>query len=281
MNRKQHPLVSIVLPVYNGEKYLETSIQSCIDQTLTDWELLIIDDGSVDRSAEIAKEYASKDARIHYYKNEKNLKLPGALNRGHSLAGGQFLTWTSDDNYYRPQALEKMVNQLKETGSSFVFTSFSEIDEEGEEISVYHAPDDYKNAIWCYNVVGACFLYRREVYETIGGYNPELFLCEDYDYWSRIFSAFETSYLDENLYGYRRHGGTLTATKKKGQYMATERMLTEVLHRNDKLTKIDRYYLYRGLHRSCSLHENWQDRYRYLIPMILYRIWHLAFYHKR
>lgn len=276
MNNHEHPLVSIVLPVYNGEKYLESSIQSCIDQTLTDWELIIIDDGSVDRSAQIAQQFAKMDNRIHYYKNEVNLKLPGALNRGHSLAKGTYLTWTSDDNYYRPQALEKMVAALTETDSSFVFTSFSEIDEEGKEISVYHAPEDYMHAVWCYNVVGACFLYSREIYETIGGYNPDMFLCEDYDYWIRIFSQFKTTYLDENLYAYRRHDKTLSSTRKKEVYAATEMMYTHALNNNKNMTMLDRYYLYRGLYRSCSLQESFGKRYRYLIPMILYRIWHVV-----
>ena len=70
MDKKNMPLVSIVLPVYNGEKYLEISIKSCLAQTYTNWELLIVDDGSTDRSAEIAKSYEEKDSRINYHKNE-------------------------------------------------------------------------------------------------------------------------------------------------------------------------------------------------------------------
>ena len=75
-------LISIVLPVYNGERYLRESIESVIAQTYTTWELLILDDCSTDRSAEIAKEYEKKDSRIHYYRNERNLRLPRNLNKG-------------------------------------------------------------------------------------------------------------------------------------------------------------------------------------------------------
>mgnify|MGYP003398469670 CR=1 FL=1 len=69
-------LVSIVLPVYNGEKYLEGSIKIVIAQTYYNWKLIIVDDGSTDNSSYIAQKYANCDKRIHYYKNEKNLKLP-------------------------------------------------------------------------------------------------------------------------------------------------------------------------------------------------------------
>lgn len=75
-------MISIVLPVYNGERYLKKSIESCLNQSYRNWELLIIDDGSTDRSAEIAKEYVQIDSRVHYYRNEHNLKLPKTLNRG-------------------------------------------------------------------------------------------------------------------------------------------------------------------------------------------------------
>ena len=81
-------LISVVLPVYNGEKYLRESIDSVIAQTYQNWELLIVDDCSTDSTALIAKEYAEKDSRIHYYLNEKNLRLPRNLNRGFSLAKG-------------------------------------------------------------------------------------------------------------------------------------------------------------------------------------------------
>ena len=105
-------LISIVLPIYNGEKYMKQSIDSVINQTYANWELLIVDDGSTDNTAAIAREYAEKDNRIKYYKNPQNMRLPKTLNRGFSLATGDYLTWTSDDNYYYPTALEKMYTTL-------------------------------------------------------------------------------------------------------------------------------------------------------------------------
>ena len=123
-------MISIVLPVYNGERYLKKSIESCLNQSYRNWELLIIDDGSTDRSAEIAKEYVQIDSRVHYYRNEHNLKLPKTLNRGFSLASGAYLTWTSDDNYYYENAFEKMVQALEKEKSDFVFAACSIINEQ-------------------------------------------------------------------------------------------------------------------------------------------------------
>ena len=88
MEQSMESLISIVLPIYNGEKYMRKSIDSVLAQTYANWELLIIDDGSTDNTAIIAQEYAAKDHRIRYYKNPENMRLPRTLNRGFSLAKG-------------------------------------------------------------------------------------------------------------------------------------------------------------------------------------------------
>ena len=274
------PQVSIILPVYNGEQFLRTSIESCQKQTFTNWELLIIDDGSKDKSAEIAKEYEKQDSRIHYYKNEVNLKLPKTLNRGFSLAKGAYLTWTSDDNYYYPNAIEKMVRVLEKTKSEFVFAKCAIINEKGVEISEISAPHDYKHVIWERNFIGACFMYTRKVYETIGEYNPNLFLCEDYDYWLRIFSQFPVSYIKEQLYAYRRHDKALSATHKIGQYEMVERVLLKNFKTKKDVVTLDKFYLYHGLHYSRSLKTSWKEKYRYYPKLLYYKVWHKLLWRK-
>ena len=267
-------MISVVLPVYNGEKFLEKSIESCLQQTYDNWELLIIDDGSTDNSAEIAKSYEKQDQRIHYYRNQQNLKLPKTLNRGFSLARGEYLTWTSDDNYYYRDAFEKMVRTIQKKHCDFVFASCSIIDEKDQKISKISAPSDYRHAIWDYDFVGACFLYTRKVYEVIGDYDPKLFLCEDYDYWLRIFASFEVFYLDEILYAYRWHDNALSVTHKEGQFEAMEKVLLKNFKNKQDPVTLDRFYLYRGLHRSRSLKKNLLDRYHYFPVLLCYKIWH-------
>ena len=86
------PKISIVLPTFNGERYLKSSIHSILSQTFPDWELIIVDDCSTDGTADIIKRYAQSDSRIRVIRNEKNQKLPGSLNIGFSVAKGEYLT---------------------------------------------------------------------------------------------------------------------------------------------------------------------------------------------
>lgn len=241
-------LVSIILPVYNGEDFLRESIDSVINQTYKNWELLILDDCSTDSTSIIAKEYETKDNRIRYIRNEKNLKLPGNLNKGFSLSKGNYLTWTSDDNKFRPMALEKMLGELINTSSDLVYASYQVIDEQGNNIQVIPADKKGKKHILGSNVVGACFMYTRRAYENTGDYNDELFWVEDFDYWQRMISMYEPAVIDEILYDYRWHSSSLTSTKKQSEY---GRRLEKMLTTNRRLYKnigIEaNYYYYKCL----------------------------------
>ena len=98
------PKISVVLPVYNGEAYLKDAIKSILNQTFQDFELIIVDDCSTDRTTEIVKRYVDCDSRIILIQNKVNLKLPESLNKGFSHATGDYWTWTSCDNLYMPDA---------------------------------------------------------------------------------------------------------------------------------------------------------------------------------
>ncbi len=209
------PLVSIVLPTYNGTRYLAQSIQSCIDQTYPHWELIIVDDASTDNTPEIIEYFKREDQRIKYVRHNANKKLPGALNTGFGITHGEFLTWTSDDNLYRPQALEFMLKFILETPNiGLVYTDYSTINEDGHLIRVHHTKEPYKLVYGC--IIGPCFLYRREVYEKVGSYADDLFYVEDYDYWLRTARHFGLAALHSDLYLYREHGNSLTAQKYTG-----------------------------------------------------------------
>lgn len=253
-------LVSIVLPVYNGAKYLRESIDSVVAQTYTNWELLIVDDCSTDETAEISKEYAQKDSRIKYFLNEVNLRLPKNLNKGFSLAGGEYLTWTSDDNIFKPQALEKMVEALEtDKEAQFVYASCRIIDDCGKEIEYIMVDNLGVKKIVGSNPVGACFLYTREVYETVGEYNHELVLVEDFDYWQRIFMKFKVAAITEILYYYRMHSDNLTNTMKKDQFnINLEKTILANVKGFGKLDFLQKYYYYMGLNK-CRVNVNSSD----------------------
>lgn len=208
------PKVSIVLPTYNGEKYLRESIESIIVQTFSNWELIIVDDCSTDSTPIIIEEYVGKDARIKSVRNEKNQKLPRSLNIGFKESIGDYLTWTSDDNLYRPNAIEVMSRYLDEHQDAYMVKAGMQLIDEKDNITKI-----YDNT-WCRylgigNNVGACFLYRRDVLDKIGEYDTNFFGVEDYEYWLRVEQNFGEIYrIDEILYQYRQHSESLTETKK-------------------------------------------------------------------
>lgn len=268
-------LISIVLPVYNGAKFLKESIDSIIAQTYTNWELLILDDCSTDETPEIALEYIKKDGRIKYYRNDVNLRLPNNLNKGFSLAKGDYLTWTSDDNRYRPMALQKMHDALcSEQNIDFVFASCQIIDELGSPIEYILSNPNYQEVIVGSNCVGACFLYTRRVYNKVGEYNHEYILVEDFDYWQRALAHFNARALDEILYDYRWHPNTLTSTMRKEQFNIN---LEKVLLKNSNLFgKLDfkqKYQLYNSLN-ACRKSINHKDN-PYFIKFKYYSFLHL------
>lgn len=208
--------VSIVLPCYNGAGFLAQSIDSVIDQTFTDWELIIVNDCSTDRSLEIMQNYASRDSRIRIINNEHNLKLPGALNRGFSEAMGKYLTWTSHDNRMAPTMLKEFVNYLDNNPDKGLVTAcyaaFSLTT--GEQLYEVHHPDPQLH-LPLFNCVCYAFMYRREVLDTVGDYDTTLFLVEDYDYWVRIWQKYPVGKIYKVLYHTGVGEDTLTLSRKK------------------------------------------------------------------
>ncbi len=204
--------VSIILPTYNGAKYLQQSIDSCLNQTYKNIELIIVDDGSMDGTPDIIMSY--QDERMKCIRHKKNKGLSYALNAGFKKATGEYLTWTSDDNYYAENALEIMVALLQTNRKiAFVYSNFYIINDVNKLLQTVNVLPS-KN-LKEYNCIGPCFLYRRKIYEVIGGYNPDFFLAEDYEYWIRIFKRFRMQKLEEFLYWHRLHSRSLT-----GQYAA-------------------------------------------------------------
>jgi len=199
--------VSIVLPTCNGAKYIKESIDSCLNQTHKNIELIIVDNGSADDTPKIIAGYT--DNRIKYVRENRRLGLANALNKGFSLTSGEYLTWTSDDNYYTPNAIESMLNFLNSHPEiAFVYSNFFYLDEQGNAIKP-KGERTPQELIKC-NCVGPCFLYRREVYSNIGNYNPAVKLAEDYDYWLRIYKRFKVASIDDFLYYYRIHPDSLS-----------------------------------------------------------------------
>lgn len=216
----EQPLVSIILPTYNGSRYLREAIESCLAQTYRRWELIVVDDCSTDTTPAIIAEYAARDPRIRSIRHPKNMKLPTALNTGHAAAKGVYLIWTSDDNRFRPNAIEELTNFLEQNSAvGLVYADCVIIDEYGQYVQDY--PGEPASSLVYLNALGGCIMYRRSVYESIGQYDPDLILAEDYDYWLRVYRYFELAPLHTVLYEYRRHDRSLTSTSRRAAVNAS------------------------------------------------------------
>lgn len=203
------PKISIIIPVYNGELYLSEAIESCLLQTFPDFEIIIVNDCSTDSSLRIAEAFAIQDARVKIITNSVNKKLPASLNLGHRAAKGTYITWTSDDNILKPKFLEKLVAELEKDQADIVYSNYDIIHTDGS-LKRKHITGPTEKLLFG-NAVGASFMYKRIVFEALEGYNEQLFLLEDYDFWLRASHTFKYRHLNENLYQYRLHPNSLTA----------------------------------------------------------------------
>ncbi len=219
------PLVSIVLPIYNGARFLPESLASVAAQTYPHWELICVDDCSTDETPSILATWAGRDSRIRVIRHEVNKRLPGALNTGFAAAQGELLSWTSDDNHYRPDALATFTQRLQaEPAVAFVYSDYALLDADGQITGLAVAPPP--EGLITNKTGQASFLYRRSVYERVGAYTADLFLAEDYDYWLRVLAAgFTLLPIHETLYEYRRHASSLTDEYRGRTFEAAEKAL--------------------------------------------------------
>jgi glycosyltransferase involved in cell wall biosynthesis len=206
-DREDQPLVSIVLPTKDGVRHLQAAIDSCLNQTWSNLELILVDDGS-SRPETGAILSSQRDPRVRIVRIDRNVGLPRALNAGFAEARGDLLTWTSDDNLYDPPALETMARALIERGVDFVYARSRVIDEADQVTGALALREPAFLPLS--NCVGACFLYTRRVRERVGEFDPEAVLAEDYDYWVRVSKCFRMVLLEAELYAYRRHESALT-----------------------------------------------------------------------
>src|SRR5689334_2296134 len=134
------PAITVVLPTYNRAEMLPAALVSVCAQTYTDWELIVVDDGSSDETPTVISEFAARDSRIRSLRNEPNIRLPKSLNRGFAEARGRLLTWTSDDNLYHPHALATLAASFDANpDAGLAYASMRMIDEDGLHVADWEA----------------------------------------------------------------------------------------------------------------------------------------------
>lgn len=222
----EQPLISIIMPTRDPKPgFLREAIASCQAQTHGHWELIMVDDGSSPSGACQIQLAGAKDSRIRIVRHRQNRRLPAALNTGIALAQGQYLTWLSDDDCFRPRALERMLAFLKTHPQiHLVYCNYHLMSVDGTPLEPVRVGPVEELGI--HKPVGICYLATRESFASTG-FREEFFLAEDLDFWIRALMRYRAAPLHEDLALYRQHGGTLTKTHTRVQVLNVHRRILD------------------------------------------------------
>lgn len=212
MNKKV-PLVSIVMPSFNVAEFIVESINSVIEQTLEDWELIIVDDCSTDNTVSAITPLLS-DPRIILISTQKNVGGAGARNLAVEKARGRYIAFLDSDDLWTSDKLAVQISMMQRFGWGFCFASYTNINEQGEILSKIDVPDRVNfNSLLRHNYIGCLTaVYDKEIHGKI--YMPLVKKRQDFALWLEILKKFEFGYsVNSNLGYYRIRKGSLSRNK--------------------------------------------------------------------
>ena len=209
-------LVSIITPMYNSEKFIDLTIQSVQSQTYQNWEMIIVDDASTDRSIEIVKKIMSNEPRLQLKQLADNLGPAHTRNNGIKLAKGRFLAFLDSDDLWHKDKLEKQIKFMISNEYAFTFTGYEKIDESGDSIGIVLP---YKNRVSYHDLLKSnhigCLTVMLDM-KLLGDkkYMPDIIKRQDHGLWLNVLKGVKSAYcLDEILGEYRIRQGSLSINK--------------------------------------------------------------------
>jgi glycosyltransferase involved in cell wall biosynthesis len=210
------PRISVILPVYNGQDYLAQAIDSVLSQSFSDFELIIINDGSTDGSVAIIEKLT--DPRIRLFQ-QSNMGLAATLNRAISLAKGKYIARQDQDDVCFQSRFEEQINFLDANPDVGMVGTCAEIWVDNERTNRYlrHPVDDASlkfGLLFDNHFVHSSVMIRRSVFEKVGGYSEDKSRQppEDYELWSRVMKSYKLANLPEVLMAYREVEGSMSRT---------------------------------------------------------------------
>ena len=211
------PLISVVTSVHNGEAFIKECVDSVINQTFQDFEYIILNNGSTDRTSEILEEY--KDPRLRVV-HQKNLGVPKSLNKGVSLCSAELIARLDADDYVYPQWLEKHYEFLSQNKDIvFCGSRFEELFN-GKLYRQVHAfvehDHEIRKSLCFFNPIPHSFtIIRKSAFFKVGVYDPNLIIAHDYDLWIRLLGEGKGHTLNEILGVARRHDSSFSTKKER------------------------------------------------------------------
>jgi glycosyltransferase involved in cell wall biosynthesis len=235
-----NPTVSVLMPVYNSEQFLAQAIDSVLAQTWTDFEFIIVDDGSTDQTGAILQAYAARDRRIVLQRHGRNLGLTRALNAGLAVARGRFVARHDADDLSLPQRLERQVRCLDDRPEvGLLATAITLIDDRGQVLRDRYFDTHLTNeALQRQLLNNICIghgsvVMRRECLDRVGGYDPALEPSEDHDLWLRLAEITQLASLPEPLYAYRQHPASVSHRRHSEQVLRLAQGIENALRRRN------------------------------------------------
>jgi glycosyltransferase involved in cell wall biosynthesis len=216
------PLVSVIIPVYNAERYIESTIRSVLNQTLQDFEIIVLNDGSKDSSGIVIQRLQQEDKRIIYIP-KPNSGVSDTRNIGISKASGKYFAFLDADDLWKPDNLEKKINGLRENGKQWVFSSLEYIDENNKllpsTLSKFKPYDILDNLLlWEGDVIpGPCsnIVVARELFGDDVKFDTHLSSPADRDICIQLAAKADPLFIDEKLWQYRLHSQSMTNVNMK------------------------------------------------------------------
>lgn len=216
------PAISVLMPVYNSERFLAEAIESILNQTFTDFEFLIIDDGSTDNSIKIVESY--HDPRIKFYKNQHNLGISATLNKGISLSSAAWIARMDSDDISYPERLQKQYDFILEHPDGALYSAWvREIGQQGQFVR----EDKFNSKYYYYNLTFTCWIYHpivifnKKAVEDVGMYTVPF--SEDFELFWQITRKYKMYHLPETLLDYRITDQSLHQVLKKDEYIQAQR----------------------------------------------------------
>ena len=212
--KKINPLITVYITNYNYGKFIKKAIDSVLNQTFKNFELIIIDDGSKDKSAKIIKQFQNKNKIKVVFQKNKGLIVSNNL--ALRMSNAKYIMRLDSDDWLDPHALEIMVNILERNKKiSLVFPDYYEVDKNGKIIGQVRRHDFKKVKLLDQPAHGACTMIRKENLLDIGGYDEE-FNCQDgYYLWLKFIKKYVVRNVNLPLFYYRQHQNSLTNNSKR------------------------------------------------------------------
>lgn len=221
----EKPLISVIIPAYNEEKYISEAIESILNQTFEGFSVTIMDDCSTDSTWDIVQKYCKKDSRIKAYKNEENLYIASNRNRGIKRVSGKYIVWQDADDISLPHRLETLVNFMEESPEVGICGSYIESFNENGVLDTrkyFTKDDELRNNIFRFSPVAQpAAIVRRKCFEEFGYFDLAYPPAEDLEMSFRIGKKYKFANIPEVLLRYREHGSSATHTRKNRQLRAT------------------------------------------------------------